>query len=155
MSAKWWPNRRQHLVVNLRRLLGYLSDLAAFALSAVVAFELRFDGALPPQYIHLMRTAICIWAAAKSTAFIVCTVRWGHWRLYLSHEVVRIVLANSLGSILGGAVTLFCLGWSRSALSLYSRLACFLPSYIGCPTGCSSCCYRKETGSRCGDSSGP
>ena len=119
MSAKWWPNRRQHVVVNLRRLLGYFLDLAAFSLSAVVAFELRFDGQLPAQYFHTMWTALCIWAVAKSIAFIMVAVRWGHWRLTSVNEVVRIVLANSLGSIVGGSVIFLLFGIGAVPRSVY------------------------------------
>ena len=151
MSAKWWPNRRQHLVVNLRRLLGYFLDLAAFSLSAFVAFELRFDGQLPAQYFHTLWTALCIWALAKSIAFIVVAVGWGHWRLTSVNEIVRIVLANSLGSIVGGSVIFLLLGWSRSALCLCSRLACLLPVDTRRKAGCASCGYGEKVRSSDGE----
>src|SRR5579872_857907 len=92
-----------------RRILGYLIDLTAFILAGLVAFELRFDGGLPPQYLRLAGTAICIWAVAKSTAFVIGAVTWGHWRYTSVNDVARIVLANVLGSILGiAAIALLC-----------------------------------------------
>ncbi len=45
-----------------RQFVVYSLDLAAFALSTILAFELRFDGALPAQYFHPMAAALCIWA---------------------------------------------------------------------------------------------
>jgi len=51
-----------------------------------------------------MGVALCIWAAAKSAAFIVGAVSQGSWRHTSVFDAVRIVLANSAGSILGGLV---------------------------------------------------
>jgi len=119
MSAEWPQNRRQRAIVNLRRLLGYFLDLAAFSVSAFVAFELRFDGKLPDQYFHPMETALCIWAVAKSITFLMVAVRWGHWRFTSTHEIVRIVLANSLGSILGGSVLFLLFGLGSIPRSVY------------------------------------
>ncbi len=119
MSAKWPPNRRERVFVNLRRLLGYFLDLAAFSVSAFAAFELRFDGKMPVQYFHPLWTALCIWALAKSITFMVVAVRWGHWRFTSANEIVRIVLANSLGSILGGAVIFLLLGLGSVPRSVY------------------------------------
>ena len=87
-----------------RRSIAYPLDLAAFALSTFLAFELRFDGALPAQYFHPMGVALCIWAGAKSAAFIVGAVSRGSWRHTSVYDAVRLVLAASVGSILGGLV---------------------------------------------------
>src|ERR1700736_1333897 len=99
--------KQSHILMRAgRRLLGYLIDLAAFSLSAFVAFGLRFDGKPPSQFIHPWATATCIWALTKSMAFLIARVSWGHWRFTSTHEVVRIVLANLLGSLLGGSCIL-------------------------------------------------
>jgi len=104
-------------------------DLGAFALSTFLAFELRFDGALPAQYIHPMGVALCIWAAAKSAAFTVGAVSRGSWRHTSANDAMRIVLANSAGSILGGLVILLLVGpWGipRSIYILDWLIACSL-----------------------------
>jgi FlaA1/EpsC-like NDP-sugar epimerase len=88
----------------------YLLDLTAFAISSFLAFELRFDGALPAQYFHLMGVALCIWAGAKSAVFIVGAVSRGSWRHTSVYDAVRIVLANTVGSILGGLVIFLLVG---------------------------------------------
>ena len=88
----------------------YLLDLAVFALSTFLAFELRFDGSLPVQYIHPMEAALCIWAGAKSAAFVVGAVSRGSWRHASANDAVQIVLANTAGSILGGSVIFFLVG---------------------------------------------
>jgi FlaA1/EpsC-like NDP-sugar epimerase len=79
----------------------------AFVISALVASELRFDGILPAQYIQALRGALCIWIAVKSLLFFICSVRWGHWRYTSTNDVTRIVVANFLGSLLGGTAIVF------------------------------------------------
>ena len=116
-----WPTIRHRSARYLgRRFLGYLSDLTSFFLAAFAAFQLRFDGALPTQYLHPMETAVCIWAGAKSMAFVICAVRWGHWRYTSTSDVVRIVLANSLGSLLGGCFIFLLFGLGSVPRSIYT-----------------------------------
>jgi FlaA1/EpsC-like NDP-sugar epimerase len=106
-----------------------LLDLAAFTASAVLAFELRFDGVLPGQYLQPMGLALCIWAVAKSTAFIVGGASQGSWRHTSPYDAVRIVIANSAGSILGGVVIFLFVGpWGipRSVYILDWLLSCIL-----------------------------
>jgi FlaA1/EpsC-like NDP-sugar epimerase len=104
-------------------------DLAAFAFSTFLAFELRFDGALPAQYFSPMEMALCIWAAAKSASFIVGAVNRGSWRHTSVYDATRLVLANSAGSILGGLVIFLLLGpWGipRSVYILDWLISCLL-----------------------------
>jgi len=106
----------QHLQ---RRVLSHLLDFFAFAVSAVFAFELRFDGVLPPQYLHPLGMALCIWAVIKSISFIALNVGWQHWRHTSTHDVVRIVVANSIGSILGAVCLLFLFSSANIPRSVY------------------------------------
>jgi FlaA1/EpsC-like NDP-sugar epimerase len=85
-------------------LLASVMDLAAFTICGLLAFQLRFDGSVPPVYVHSMRQAIYIWAIAKSAAFLFGAVNRGYWRYTSLDEVVRIGLANSAGSIVGGVI---------------------------------------------------
>jgi FlaA1/EpsC-like NDP-sugar epimerase len=112
-----------------RRAFGYLTDLAAFFLAPFVAFELRFDGAVPSQYLHPMKMAVCILAATKSVAFIIGAVRRSHWRYTSPSDIVRIVLANSLGSLVGCSFIFLVLGLSTVPRSIYILdwlVSCFL-----------------------------
>jgi FlaA1/EpsC-like NDP-sugar epimerase len=111
---------QQHRMKHLVRLLArYPVDLAAFVLSAFLAFELRFDGALPAQYFHPMVVALCAWAGAKSAAFIAGAVSRGSWRHTSVFDAVRLLLANSAGSIVGGLAIVYLLGPSRIPRSVY------------------------------------
>jgi len=102
-----------------RRSIVYSLDLAAFALSTFLAYELRFDGALPAQYFHPMSVALCIWAAAKSASFLVGAVGRGSWQHTSVYDALRLVLANSAGSILGGLIIFFLVGPSGIPRSVY------------------------------------
>jgi FlaA1/EpsC-like NDP-sugar epimerase len=129
MSATSQPLQRWNPKRVLRRVLISLVDLVAFSLSAIIAFELRFDGALPDKYLHPMKVALCVWAIAKSAAFMVCSVPKGHWRHISAYDAMRIVLANLVGSTAGGLVILLVLGpWSipRSLYILDWLVSCSL-----------------------------
>jgi FlaA1/EpsC-like NDP-sugar epimerase len=121
--------RRNNVERIRRRVLAYFLDLAAFASAAFFAFELRFDGALPAAYIRPMGIALCILAGMKSIAFIVARVSWGHWRHTSACDVVRIVSANTGGSLAGALLIVFLLGtWAvpRSVYFIDWLIACFL-----------------------------
>ncbi len=89
-----------------RRLLAPIMDMAGFTICGLLAFQLRFDGSVPAIYAHGMREAIFIWAVAKSAAFFFGAVNTGYWRYTSLDEAVRIGLANSAGSMVGGVIIL-------------------------------------------------
>jgi len=128
MSPESELARRRRAQRIWRRSIAYPLDLAAFALSTFLAFELRFDGALPAQYFHPMWVALCIWAGAKSAAFIVGSVSRGSWRHTSVYDAVRLVLSASAGSILGGLVIFILLGpWGiPRSVYLLDWLICWL-----------------------------
>ena len=104
-------------------------DIVAFALSTVLAFELRFDGALPHKYFHPFWIALGIWVAAKAIAFTVGGVNRSNWRNTSIYDAQRIALANFAGSFLGGLSILGLLGpWGipRSIYVLEWIISCFL-----------------------------
>ena len=110
MSPELLRVRRQRTQRIWRRSIAYSLDLAAFAISAILAFGLRFDFALPAQYYRPMWVALCIWAAAKSASFVIGAVNRGSWQHTSVHDAVRIVLAVSAGSVLGGIVIFSLVG---------------------------------------------
>jgi FlaA1/EpsC-like NDP-sugar epimerase len=76
-----------------------------------------------------MGVALCIWASAKSASFIVGAVSQGSWRHTSIFDAVRIVLANSVGSILGGLVIFYLVrpwGIPRSVYILDWLISCLL-----------------------------
>ena len=113
----------------LHRIGSFLLDGALFAFAGVLAFELRFDFLLPAKYLHSMEVAPWVWAAAKSAAFIGAKLDRGGWRYTSAQDAVRVVLANTAGSILGGLAMLILLGprgLPRSVYALDWVLCCLL-----------------------------
>jgi FlaA1/EpsC-like NDP-sugar epimerase len=111
------------LKVTSQRILGYLIaylvDLAAFAVSVLLAFQLRFDGALPAVYFRPMWVAMAIWACAKSFTFIYGGVGGGYWRYTSIHEALRLVETNFVGSVAGAVIILRLLGQHGLPYSIY------------------------------------
>ena len=129
MSHRSDPTRLYSVKLIRHRLVAYLLDWAAFAFSGLLAFELRFDGALPAKYLHPMGVCLCIWIVAKSAAFIGGKLDRGNWRYTSTYDAVQIVLANSAGSILGGLVIFLLFGprgIPRSVYALDWMLSCLL-----------------------------
>jgi FlaA1/EpsC-like NDP-sugar epimerase len=102
-----------------RRLLSYSLDIAAFSSSAFVAFELRFDGALPAQFFRPMLVAMSIWMGFQLVAFIGCRVSWDHWRHTSASDGARVLIASSIGSIAGGLAIFLLLGTWAVPRSIY------------------------------------
>ena len=129
MSPISLPARRS-TVERLRwRLFAFLRDSVTLAFSAFLAFELRFDGAMPANYLHPLWIALCIWVAAKAIAFAVGGVNQGYWQHTSIYDAARIAVANSAGSVLGGLAILLLLGpWGipRSVYILEWIISCFL-----------------------------
>jgi FlaA1/EpsC-like NDP-sugar epimerase len=119
MSPESKLARRHKAQRILRRSIVYSLDLAAFAFSTILAFELRFDGALPAQYFHPMEVALCIWAGTKSAAFIAGAANRGSWRHTSVFDAARLLLANTAGAILGGLAIAYLVGPSSIPRSVY------------------------------------
>ena len=111
--------RRFNAELIWHRVIGYFLDWAAFALSGYFAFQLRFDGAVPTDYFHSMEVAVVVWVVLKSIAFICLKLDRGNWRYTSTYDAVRIMIANSLGSVLGGVVLFELLGPGRMPRSVY------------------------------------
>ena len=129
MSPILLPTRRNSARLVWRRVFVYLFDLAAFALSGFLAFALRFDGVLPNQYFRLTVVALCIWVVIKSVVFTIGKLGRGNWRYTSTYDAVRVVIANTVGSIVGGVVIFSLLrswGMPRSVYILDWLLSCLL-----------------------------
>jgi hypothetical protein len=101
------------------RLLFHTLDMAAFACSVFLAFELRFDGAMPAQLVHPMFTMMFIWAGCQSAGFIACKVNWNNWRYTSAYNAALVVVASTAGSIVGWLVIGLLLGLWGIPRSVY------------------------------------
>ena len=113
------------------RPLASFGDLIAFSFSALIAFELRFDGALPAKYRHALLISLCIWAVTKSLSFAACAVNRSRWQNTSLYDAQRIVIANTGGSVLAG-IAIFAIlgpfGIPRSIYVLEWIISCLLVS---------------------------
>ena len=110
MLGRLKSDHRDNLDRIWRRLLSCVLDLAAFSCSVLVAFELRFDGALPAQILGPMFLAMFIWDGIQLAAFIGFRVSSDHWRHTSIYDAARVLVASSAGSIAGGCVIAVLLG---------------------------------------------
>jgi len=70
MPGRLKPSRHGELDRIGRRVLSCFLDLTAFSCAVLVAFELRFDGALPAQNSPSNVLGHVRWAGLQSAAFI-------------------------------------------------------------------------------------
>lgn len=77
-----------------------LVDATIFAISAILAFELRFDGTLPAAFVHGLPVFASVAIAIKTATFLLAHVNRCSWRLVSSSDLTRICAANLVGSIL-------------------------------------------------------
>jgi FlaA1/EpsC-like NDP-sugar epimerase len=119
MSPASLPAGRSAVERIRRRLLASSKDLISFALSGLLAFELRFDGVIPGKYHHPFATALIVWAIAKTLAFAVGGVNRGYWRHTSIYDAQRIALANAAGSVLGAVALISLLGPRGIPRSVY------------------------------------
>jgi FlaA1/EpsC-like NDP-sugar epimerase len=119
MSGSLKPSEYLERYPIYRRMLSYLFDVAAFSCAAFIAFELRFDGSLPAQFLHPMLIAMCVWVVFQKAAFIACRVGWDHWRYTSTYDAVIVQMASLVGSIAGGLMIVLLLGPRGIPRSVY------------------------------------
>jgi FlaA1/EpsC-like NDP-sugar epimerase len=103
--------------------------LIVFVLSTFIAFQLRFDGALPSKYVRSLGISLTCLAIAKLASFAYFQVNRSHWGSTSVYDAQKIALANTAGSALGGLVIVAVLGpWGipRSLYVLDWMISCLL-----------------------------
>jgi len=111
----------------LRQYWIWIIQIAIFIASGVVAFLLRFDIGMPRNGLRHFEYAIPIWLIAKSLSFRLLNLHHGWWRYASVPDLLRIVVANLLGSVTGGVAILLLAprGFPRSIYPL-DFLVCFV-----------------------------
>jgi FlaA1/EpsC-like NDP-sugar epimerase len=101
-------------------------QLGIFTLAGILAFLLRFDFVVPPQYRADLLTGICVWVAVKILVFHFLKLDRGWWRYTSIQDLSRLAAANLAGSGLGCLGLLF-LSPDRFPRSIYflDFLLCF------------------------------
>ena len=129
MSFRFHPTRQNFTKLVRHRLSAYILDWMAFGFAGLLAFELRFDFALPHSHLLPMEVALCVWIVVKPITFISAKLNQGNWRYTSVHDAIRVFGANSAGSILCGLLIFSALGpfgIPRSVYILDWILSCML-----------------------------
>jgi FlaA1/EpsC-like NDP-sugar epimerase len=108
------------------RIIGTFILTGAFLLSTLMAFLLRFDLSIPPQHLKRLLFATAVYTVTKLAVFAFMGLHRMWWRYVSTHDVLRLLTANAIGSALGGAVIWFAgpSGFPRSILIL-DFILCF------------------------------
>jgi FlaA1/EpsC-like NDP-sugar epimerase len=93
----WW--KLANRPVNHYRL-AWAAQMALVALSGVSAFLLRFEFSIPRAYLGPMANAVVVWLAVKTMLFYSYSLGRGSWRMVSVPDVVRLVSANALSSVI-------------------------------------------------------
>lgn len=111
----------------LRWLVSWTAQITIFALCGVGAFLLRFDFILNPLYFPHLRRALLIWVVVKAGCFFVFKLDRGVWRYVTAHDLVRVLIGNFAGSLLGCILILILgpAGFPRSVFAI-DFILCFL-----------------------------
>ena len=106
------------ILLRYRRFIAEALDLSVAAFALAASFLLRFDFALEAQYRHLLIQALPLAIAAKLALFRALGLRHLAWRYIGFQDLLRVALANLLGSG-AGAVLIYLLLGSRFPRSIY------------------------------------
>ncbi len=107
--------------------LVWAAQIAAFVVSGLAAFLLRFDLVLPSVYVRHLLYAIPTWVLVKFFVFHVAKLDRGLWNHFHTSDLIRIAFGNLVASTLSWIVILFIAppGFPRS-IYLLDLMTCFL-----------------------------
>ena len=110
----------------LRRAFIWAAQLAVFAASGVVAFELRFDFRLPADCARYLLFATSIWIVVRTVVFRVAKLDRGLWQYFAVGDLIHLAVANLAASAIGCMLILLFgpKGFPRS-IYLLDLLLCF------------------------------
>lgn len=114
------------LLVKYRRVVVVGVQIVLIGLANLTAFELRFEGDIPPQYGEIAWQGLPAVLGVLTAAFWVFGVQKGLWRYVGLHDLGRILWAAVLGTVLLYVLIHGALGWTyypRSVIILTGLLS--------------------------------
>jgi len=100
------PAKASDRLLRYHRPLLLLTQAVICAVSVFAAFDLRFDGAVPPLYRPQLRFALLVWPLAKLAVFLVGGLGRGWWRYVSLPDLFRLTVGNIAATALVTALTL-------------------------------------------------
>jgi FlaA1/EpsC-like NDP-sugar epimerase len=110
----------------LRRTFIWAAQLAVFAGSGVLSFQLRFDFSMPADCLRLLLFAVPVWMVVKTTVFRIAKLDRGLWEYFAIGDLIRLAVFNLASSAVSCALIVFFGpgGFPRSVYFL-DLLLCF------------------------------
>ncbi len=100
------PAKASERLLRYHRPLLLLTQAVICAISVIAAFDLRFDGAVPPLHRPELRFALLVWPLAKLVVFWIGGLGRGWWRYVSLPDLIRLTIGNIAASALVTAITL-------------------------------------------------
>ena len=122
------------------------TDLCLIALSYFFAYELRFEGQIPAEYLSMIKRTILIVIPTKIVAFFIFKLYRGMWRYTSLVDFMNVIKAVTISSISIILIIVFFysfLGFPRSVFILYFLLT--LVFIAGIRLGIRIYLSRKQT----------
>ncbi len=113
--------RYRALAVSKRVWLAVMLDVTIIAAATYVAFWLRFDGSIPPEYLVTYRQTVPWLLVVRELSFLMFGLYGGLWRYTGISDLTRIVLAVFASSLLLYGTVYFELGpavYPRSVVAI-------------------------------------
>ncbi len=106
ISNLWrrWPGRARQFVF-------VLADALVIVASLYLAFLLRFEGAIPPRYLDMLRVIIPIALGVKLPIFLLFRIYRFSWAYVGLEDLFNVVLACGVGSLAFAALLFVLHGW--------------------------------------------
>lgn len=102
------------------------AQLALIALANIIAFELRFEGDIPPDHVRLFQWGLPIVLSVYGVGLAAFGIQRGLWRYVGLHDLGRILWASIISSAVFYGVVHGLLGWvayPRSVIILTGMLS--------------------------------
>lgn len=114
-------------LIKIHRQLVWVAQIGIFALSALLAFLLRFDFRIPSSEVQHLVYGLSIWIVVKSVVFRIARLDRGWWWYVSVADLMRIVSGNVAGSALSCILIVYVAppGFPRS-MYLLDLMICFL-----------------------------
>ncbi|MFA6148722.1 MAG: nucleoside-diphosphate sugar epimerase/dehydratase [bacterium] len=94
-----WLSAPMNVLLRFRITVKTLLHVVIFLVAYLGSYLVRFDGAIPPEYIGVIRQTIPALVASKALAFLVFGLFHGWWRYVSLRDVLPIAGGCTLGSL--------------------------------------------------------
>ena len=114
-----WLSRLPDIVLRLRVVVKFLLHLAIFFFAYSLAYVVRFDFAVPSQFVSSLWKTIPVLLVAKALGFLAFGLFYGWWRYVSIRDIFPIAAGCTLGSLIFATVVFGMWGAHYVPWSIY------------------------------------